>query len=75
MFYFPPDSSLSGNSGVVDEYCDNIEKHMQESGSIKRNSAHMVLVGLPETGKSSLLARVIKLGDKKRKLKSSGGGV
>ncbi len=45
---------------------------MQESGSIKRNSAHMVLVGLPETGKSSLLARVIQLGDKKRKLKSSG---
>ncbi len=45
---------------------------MQESGSIKRNSAHMVLVGLPETGKSSLLARVIKLGDKKRKVKSSG---
>ncbi len=72
MFYFPPDSSLSGNSGVVDEYCDNIEKHMQENGRIKRNSAHMVLVGLPETGKSSLLARVIKLGDKKRKLKSSG---
>ena len=72
MFYFPPDSSLSGKSSVVDEYCDNIEKHMQESGGIKSNSAHMVLVGLPETGKSSLLTRVIKLGDKKKKLKSSG---
>ena len=41
----------------------NIEKHMEKSGSIKRQIANLVFVGLTGSGKTTLIANLLKLCD------------
>ena len=61
-----------GNESTTETlaFCDNIEQHMQESGSINRYLAHLVFVGLPGSGKSTLIARLLKLAEVEEMLKA-----
>lgn len=43
------------------EFLHNIKKHIQNSGSVDRFLAHLVFVGLPGSGKSTLIARLLDL--------------
>ena len=55
---------MIGNSVYIalesEEFLRNIEKHIQNSGSVDRFLAHLVFVGLPASGKSTLIARLLK---------------
>ena len=44
-----------------EEFLRNIKKHIQNSGSVDRFLAHLVFVGLPGSGKSTLIARLLNL--------------
>ena len=54
------------------EFCANVEKHMQQSGAINRFLASIVFVGLPGSGKTTLIARLLKLKGVDEMLKASG---
>ena len=49
----------------------NIEKHMEKSGSIKRHIANLVFVGLPGSGKTTLIANLLKLCDVEKMIVAS----
>ena len=49
----------------------NIEKHMKKSGSIMRHIANLVFVGLPGSGKTTLIANLLKLCDTEKMIKTS----
>ena len=51
----------SAKSDEIQEFFKEIEKHIKRSGSIDRLLAHLVFVGLPGSGKSTLIARLLKL--------------
>ena len=42
-------------------FVDNIEKHARESGIVMRRIANLVFVGLPGSGKSSLIANLLNI--------------
>ena len=50
------------------DFCDCIEKHLQNSGAIYRFLAHIVFVGLPGSGKSTLIARLLNHKNKLEKM-------
>ena len=52
------------------EFCDNIKKHVDKSGLINRFLGHLVFVGLPGSGKSTLIARLLKLKGVEKMLKA-----
>ena len=54
------------------EFCANVEKHMQQSGAVNRFLASIVFVGLPGSGKTTLIARLLKLEGVDEMLKASG---
>ena len=54
------------------EFCANVEKHLQRSGAINRFLANIVFVGLPGSGKSTLIARLLNLKGVDEMLKASG---
>ena len=54
------------------EFCANVEKHMQQSGFVDRFLASIVFVGLPGSGKTTLIARLLKLEGVDEMLKASG---
>lgn len=54
------------------EFCTNVKKHLQQSGAINRYLANIVFVGLPGSGKSTLIARLLKLKEVDEMLKASG---
>ena len=43
------------------DFCANVEKHLQQSGAVNRFLANIVFVGLPGSGKSTLIARLLNL--------------
>ncbi len=54
------------------EFCANVEKHLQRSGAVNRFLANIVFVGLPGSGKSTLIARLLNLKGVDEMLKASG---
>ena len=43
------------------EFCANVAEHLRISGAIDRFLAHLVFLGLPASGKSTLIARLLDL--------------
>jgi GTPase SAR1 family protein len=54
------------------EFCANVEKHLQRSGAVNRFLANIVFVGLPGSGKSTLIARLLNLKGIDEMLKAHG---
>ncbi len=54
------------------EFCANVEKHLKRSGAVNRFLANIVFVGLPGSGKSTLIARLLNLKGVDEMLKASG---
>ena len=54
------------------EFCANVEKHLQRSGAVNRFLANIVFVGLPGSGKSTLIARLLNLKGVDEMLKAHG---
>lgn len=48
------------------EFFSSIWRHLQSSGAINRFLAHLIFVGLPASGKSTLIANLLKLGGGER---------
>ena len=63
--------SPPAESDEIQEFFKEIEKHIKRSGSIDRLLAHLVFVGLPGSGKSTLIARLLKLPQIEKLLKAS----
>ena len=63
--------SSSDESDEVQEFFRGIQEHIKRSGSIDRLLAHLVFVGLPGSGKSTLIARLLKLPEIEKLLKAS----
>ena len=62
---------VPAESDEIQEFFKQIEKHIKRSGSIDRLLAHLVFVGLPGSGKSTLIARLLKLPQIEKLLKAS----
>lgn len=71
VILFPIDSTdvLSKES---QGFCKAIERHLNQSGEVSRFLAHLVFVGLPGSGKSTLIARLLKLKKVEEMLKGCG---
>ena len=54
------------------EFCANVEKHLKRSGAVNRFLANIVFVGLPGSGKSTLIARLLNLKGVDDMLRASG---
>lgn len=54
------------------EFCVNVENHLQRSGCVNRFLANIVFVGLPGSGKTTLIARLLNLKGIDEMLKAGG---